>query len=259
MMLRLTHLDRNLCIALVLCAATGCGSSATTATAPSSITRCAVTVNLPDPQVPSQGGSGTVTVTTARECAWSASVEGQWLTIKNGGTGQGDGAVEFAAAPNADPVTRKGAVTVNAQRAEVTQAAAACEIALIAHSSTFGQSGGSGQVDVRTSSSMCQWTATSNVDWITVRRTSGQGTGQVPFDVQPTTGPPRTGTVVVGGQQFSVTQAEGCTYSITPISHNATPSGGAGSIAITTAAACPWTASSNVPWITFPQPGGTGP
>ena len=255
----LNRIVRTLLISPALAALASCGSSGTTATAPTSITRCGVTVSVSELQVPSQGGAGTVTVTTARECAWTASVEGQWLAIRTGGNGQGDGSVEFAATANGDPVTRRGAVVVNAQRAEITQAAAPCEISLMTPAGTFGQSGGSGQIDVRASSSMCQWTASANVDWVTVRRTSGQGSAQIPFDVQPTSGPPRTGTVVVAGQQFSVTQAEGCAYAISPAAHNATPAGGTSAMAITTAAACPWTASSNAPWITFGQSSGAGP
>src|ERR687890_461198 len=87
---------------LALAATSGCGSSATTATSPTTLTRCSVTGSNSS-QLPAQGGSGSVAVSAARECAWSASVEGQWLTIKNGATGPGEGAVEFAAAANPDP------------------------------------------------------------------------------------------------------------------------------------------------------------
>ena len=238
---------------------TGCGSSGTTATAPSSLTRCAVTVSITDAQLPAQGASGTVQVATARECAWTASAEGAWLNIKSGANGQGDGAVEFSAAANIDPVTRRGALIVNAQRAELTQAAAECELSLMAHSGSFAQAGGSGQVEIRASSGLCQWTASTDADWITLRRTSGQGTGQIPFDVQPTMGPPRTGSIVVGGKQFSVMQSEGCAFSIAPAAYSAPAAGGTAVVSVTTTAACPWTASSNVPWVTFDQTSGSGP
>src|SRR5215210_2957751 len=100
---------------LALAAASGCGSSATTVTSPTSLSRCAVTGSNSS-QLPPQGGSGTVAVSAARECAWSASVEGQWLTIKSGATGQGEGAVEFNAAANPDPAIRRGAIVLNDQR-----------------------------------------------------------------------------------------------------------------------------------------------
>jgi hypothetical protein len=243
---------------LTACAITACGSSATTTTAPSSLTRCGVTVNIPDARIPAAGGAGTVSVTTARECAWTAAVEGPWLSIKAGSTGQGDGNVEFGVSPNTDPVARRGAVLVNGQRADVTQAAGTCEMTLAANAQTFGQPGGSGTIELRASSALCSWTAGSDAPWITVRRDTGQGSAQIPFDVEPTTGPPRTGMIVVAGQQFNITQAEGCSYTIAPATVNTSPAGGPGSVTITTTTGCPWTASSNVPWISFSQSRGGG-
>ena len=148
---------------LTLVFSTGCGSSATTSTAtsPTSINRCAVTVNG-NGQVPAQGGAGSLAVTAARECVWSASAEGQWLTIKTGATGQGDGAIEFNAAANPDPVVRRGAIVLNEQRVEVSQAAGECAYSLSEASGSFPQAGGAGQFEVRASSGLCSWTAQSD-------------------------------------------------------------------------------------------------
>ena len=112
---------------LTLVFSTGCGSSATTSTAtsPTSINRCAVTASG-NGQVPAQGGPGSLAVSAARECVWSASAESQWLTIRTGATGQGDGAIEFNAAANPDPVVRRSAIVLNEQRVEVSQAAGEC-------------------------------------------------------------------------------------------------------------------------------------
>src|SRR5215218_7885136 len=125
---------------LALSATAGCGSSATTATAtsPTSITRCAVTGNVSG-QVPAQGGSGSLTVSAARECAWSAAAEGQWLSIKTGGNGQGDGSVEFAAVANPDPAVRRGAIVLNDARVEVMQAAGECTYLLSEVAASFSQ------------------------------------------------------------------------------------------------------------------------
>src|SRR5688572_5774424 len=94
----------------------GCGSSTNTSTtSPSTLSRCSVAPTGTD-SFPAGGGNGTINVTAARECAWTASVEGQWLSIKSGATGQGDGLVEFPATSNPDPVTRRGAVLLNDKR-----------------------------------------------------------------------------------------------------------------------------------------------
>lgn len=257
--LRLNGIRLVLLVVSSLPFAAGCGSSGTTSTAPSALLRCGVSVAINEGEVPAAGGTGSVRVTAARECQWTASVDGGWLSIRTGANGQGDGVVEFNAASNADPVTRRGAVIVNGQRAEVVQSSAPCVFTLSAPSSAFGQSGGSGQVEVRASSTLCQWTAASDVNWITVRRASGQGSGPVPFDVASATGPPRTGSILIAGQQHTVTQSEGCAFSIAPASFNAPQSGGSGSIAITAGSGCAWSAASNVPWLRFAQSDGVGP
>src|SRR3990170_6619015 len=83
---------------------TACGSSgSTTVTSPATVSKCAVSLAPPAAPVPATGGTGQIAVTTARECAWTASSESAWLTIKAGVSGQGDGAVEFEAASNPDP------------------------------------------------------------------------------------------------------------------------------------------------------------
>lgn len=238
--------------------AAGCGSSATTATSPTTLTRCSVTLNGTG-SVPAQGGAGTVNVSAARECAWSASTEGPWLSIRSGGRGQGDGAVEFAAAPNPDPAVRRGAVVLNERRIEVTQAPGECSFTLAESAVAVAQSGGTARVDLRASSALCPWTAAADVDWIVVRTGNGSGTAQVPFDVLPLAGAPRTGTIRVAGLDFRVMQAEGCAYSITPSTHAAGPSGGSGTISLTTTAGCPWTAASSVPWLAISPLTGTGP
>jgi len=244
---------------LMVSLAAGCGSSAKTATSPTTVTRCTVTLNG-NKDLPAQGGNSSVTVSAARECGWSASADGQWLAIKSGTTGQGDGTVEFTAAANPDPVTRRGAIVLNEQRLELTQGAAECVITLAQTSSSFPQGGGSGRVDVRASSQLCTWTVEPDANWIVLRSESAlKGSATVVFDVMPTTGPPRTATIRIAGQRFDVSQAEGCSYSIAPASYLADAAGGSGSIAVTTAAGCPWTAGSNVNWMTISPSGGTGP
>ena len=99
--------------------------------------------------MPASGGTGAVAVTAARECAWTASSENPWLTIKAGGSGQGDGTVQFEAVANPDPVVRRGAILANNQRAEVMQAAGECTISLAQDSGSFDLAGGAGRVDVR--------------------------------------------------------------------------------------------------------------
>jgi hypothetical protein len=246
-------------LAVVLLAA-GCGSSTTTSTAPSSITRCSIALKVNEPTVPATGGSGVVSVAATRECAWSASVEGSWISIKSGTSGQGEGTVEFVAGSNPDPQSRSAAVIVNDTRAQITQSAGECVITLADSSADFPPAGGTARVDVRASSQLCTWTVASDSPWVEITSgANGRGSAPVTISVAPTTGPPRAGSLTIGGQRFSVTQSQGCTYSINRNTHNAAANGGSGTVTIKAAAACPWTAASNVEWITVHPPAGSGP
>src|SRR5690242_15631965 len=109
----LSRLSRGTLPVLALITLQACGGSSTSVssvTSPSSVNRCAITMQPVDAPLPAGGGSGAIVVSAARECAWSASVEGAWLSLKSGASGQGDGTVEFAATANPDPVVRRGAV-----------------------------------------------------------------------------------------------------------------------------------------------------
>jgi len=247
---------------LTLVFSTGCGSSATTSTAtsPTSINRCAVTASG-NGQVPAQGGPGSLAVSAARECVWSASAEGQWLTIRTGATGQGDGAIEFNAAANADPVVRRGAIVLNEQRVEVSQAAGECAYSLPEASGSFPQAGGAGQFEVRASSGLCSWTAQSDAAWVSVRAgASSHGTATVQFDVAAAGGQTRIATITAAGLRFSIVQsAAGCTFSVAPGAFTAGAGGAALTVTVTTGPACAWSAASTVPWISLSSAGaGTG-
>ena len=236
-----------------------CGSSSNTVTAPAPISKCAVTVDAANTTIPAGGGSGTVSVQTERECQWTAQPDVTWLSITAGSSGQGPGTIQFTVAANADPSSRTGDVMVNGQKAQVAQAAGECRFELSSNATSLGQGGGSGTVDVRASSPLCTWTAASDVNWISITSSgNGKGSAPVAFTVQPTTGPPRAGTLTIAGLHFSVTQAEGCTYAVSPTTYSVGASGGSQPIAITVAAGCPWTAMSNADWITLSSTSGTG-
>ncbi|MGH9846116.1 MAG: BACON domain-containing protein, partial [Blastocatellia bacterium] len=75
-------------------------------------------------------------------------------------------------------------------------------------SQSFTAGGGNGNVSVSAAGS-CSWTAASNAPWITITSGgSGSGNGMVGFSVAANTGiSPRTGTITITGQTFTVNQA----------------------------------------------------
>ncbi len=117
-------------------------------------------------------------------------------------------------------------------------------------SQNFAAAGGNNTVSV-TLPATCNWTAVSNAAWITVTSgASGTGNGTVGYSVAANAGPARNGTITIGGQTFTVSQASNCTYSINPTSTNAPAGGTSGTVAVTASDnACTWTAVSNAAWI----------
>ena len=240
-------------------ALSACGSSGNTYTAPSTLTKCAVAFDTPTGTVAADGGSGAIPVKTDRECAWTAEPDVPWLSITAGRSGQGAGTVEFAAAANNDPVARNGGIMLNGSRAQVTQAAAQCQFTLASTSASMSQGGGSSSVDLRASSALCTWTAASDADWLAITSgANGKGSAAVAFTVAPTTGPPRTGTLTIAGLHFSVTQSEGCAFAIAPSAFAAGAAGGSGAVTVTAGPGCPWTAASDVSWVSLTTTSGTG-
>ncbi len=85
-----------------------------------------------------------------------------------------------------------------------------CSYSISPLSATIGGEGGSGTVSVTTSSG-CDWTATSNVSWIHVTSgASGTGSGTVAYSVDANgSADARQGTMTVAGRTFTVNQAGG--------------------------------------------------
>jgi hypothetical protein len=125
-----------------------------------------------------------------------------------------------------------------------------CTYAISPTSRSSPAAGESASVSI-TAGSGCAWTATSNASWLTVASgVSGSGNGTSGITVSQNTGTTsRTGAVTIAGHTFTVTQAAACTYSISPTSRSSPAAGEMVSVGVTTGSACPWAATSNVPWL----------
>ena len=203
--------------------------------------------------VTAAGGTGTVNVTVASGCAWTAASNAAWLTINSGATGNGNGAVGFTAAANPTTSSRTGTLTVAGQTFTVTQDPLSCTYSLTPTAQSFTATGGNGTVNVTTLTG-CGWTATSNATWLSINSgASGNGNGAVLYTaVSNANTTARTGTLTIAGQTFTVTQeALVCTYSISRTSQSFTSDGGNGVIEVTSRNGCNWTATRSDPWITI--------
>ncbi len=135
-----------------------------------------------------------------------------------------------------------------------------CTVTLNPTDANFSASGGLGTFDVMASGSNCAWTASNDSPaWITGVTASGTGTGTVSYTVLANNGAARTGHITVQGQTHTITQDNGCAYSLSSDSQNFSGTGGSGSFTVNTQAGCDWTTSNDsTAWITGVTAGGTG-
>ncbi|GJQ59136.1 MAG: hypothetical protein D8M57_07175 [Candidatus Scalindua sp. AMX11] len=94
------------------------------------------------------------------------------------------------------------AITVDAQCSGIN-----CDYSILPSKRSFDSQSRDGKVRV-SSSDDCTWSATSNVSWITrTSGSSGTGDGEVNYSVSTnTTGSDRTGSMIIAGKVFTVTQ-----------------------------------------------------
>jgi hypothetical protein len=226
-----------------------CSSSTETVTSPSP-SKCGVSVTATPSSFQVDGGAGTLTITTSRDCEWSATAANGWIQLGEATTGQGNATLSFTVARNADPSVRKGTITVGSQQVELIQDAARCVFTIAPPAGVIGAVGGSGTHTVTASSQQCAWTARSEVDWMSiVDGAQGTGNGQVHYQARPNSGPARTGTLTIAGQAVVITQTP-CVFTIDPASDSIGAGGGQRTLTVTgTSAQCSWTARSDVDWI----------
>ena len=169
-----------------------------------------------------QGGPGSFLVTTTPTCQWSVTSIPSWVTLPflnphvvlpPDNSGKVHVPVNFIVGVNQGSTARMGSIVAAGQQFQITQqgVASTCTFSISPSHTTFDDTGGSVRVVVTApESTNCQWTAVSNVSWLTVTAgATGSGTGAVTLHAAVNTGGPRSGTATIAGQTFSVTQGGG--------------------------------------------------
>jgi hypothetical protein len=216
---------------------------------------CTFTLAPTAQSVPVAGVNSSFAISAAAGCAWTATTSAAWITLTGTATGSGNGTVTFTVAANPLTTSRTGLISAGGQIFTVIQAGtlSSCTYSINPTSQAFGSQGGSNWVTV-TAGTGCTWTAVSGRSWITVTGgASGSGSGTVNYSVAANTGGARSGTITIGGQTFTISQAAAaCTYSVTPTSVTAPGAGSTGTLTVTvlTGGSCTWGSFSSAPWIT---------
>jgi hypothetical protein len=198
---------------------------------------------------PEAGAGSPIAVSTGAECAWTAVSNSSWIAVTSGPGGTGNGTATFRVDQNSGG-SRSGTLTIGGRTFTVTQSAS-CSFSIDPTSYSAPASGGSGNTVAVSAPAGCAWTAANAPSWIAVTSgASGTGAGTVTFTVNRNDGGARTASMTVAGQTFTVSQAGACTYSIDPTRLTVDRRGVKdGTVTVTTAAGCSWTAVSSANWI----------
>ena len=199
--------------------------------------------------VAAHSGEVTVEVRTDVGCAWSAMSHAPWIGVLSGQTGAGPGSVRLAIATNAAAAPRTGTVTVGGIGFSIEQAGATvCAYVIKPTYYNAGRGPDEVRIEVRASGE-CAWTAASGVNWASIAEgRSGKGDGTVRLRVDANEGAPRSATLNIAGQPFTLSQEGDCETTVKPSYYNAGPGPDDIKIQVKTRDGCSWASSSPVAW-----------
>ncbi len=166
---------------------------------------CTISLDSTSLTLPSNGGTGTVNVTTV--CGWTAVSSVPWIQLTGTPGGSGNGALNFTVTANGGAASRIGTINIGGQLFTVTQPGAGCSLTLSPASGALPARGGSGSFNV-TGNAGCPWQPRSSDSWLTVTFSSVSGSGVVSYSAGPNDSPaPRSAAITVSNQIAQVTQA----------------------------------------------------
>lgn len=220
----------------------------------------------------SSSGQGTVHVSIAGSCSWTAVSNSGFIQIVGGSSGTGPGDIIYQVDENSSNSDRQGQITVAGRVITISQQGRQqnnCSYILSASTSTsFSSSAGSGKLHVATQSN-CPWFASPTSSFIQI--TSGfDGTksGDINYTVSKNTGGNRSGSIQVSDESSEVASIKidqsggggnNCTYSPSDTSFSYPSSGGTGLINMDTQPGCNWSTKSEDRFIRINKGSGPGP
>jgi uncharacterized protein (TIGR03437 family) len=166
---------------------------------------CTITLDSTSLAVPSNGGTGSVSVTTL--CSWTAVSNAAWIELTGTANGSGNGTLSFTVTANNGASSRTGVVNIGGQMFTVTQPGAGCNLTISPSSGALPARGGSGTFNV-SGNAGCPWQPQSSDSWLVVNFSSVSGSGVVNYSAVPNVGSaPRSAAISVSSQTVQVTQA----------------------------------------------------
>ena len=227
---------------------------------------CAITLSPVSVTVPATGSSASVTVAGSIACSWTATSSVPWISVTAGGSGTGNGPIQYTVAANtghdaAIGCHRRRRPDVHGHAGGAT-AAQQCNPSLSSNGMSIPASALNISVGVTrhgrllVDGELHAFRGSRSPLRQEVRgRDPGMSGWQLPRTQAPRS---RVGTANVAGRTFQVTQAGACQYSVTPTTVSLGSAAGAAGVSVTAGVGCEWTAQSSVPWITLNSSSGTG-
>jgi hypothetical protein len=196
-------------------------------------------------------------VTTPQGCSWSVLSNTTWAVSGSAGNGPGTAIIQIAA--NTSITTRTAILTIGGLNITVSQTGIPCQATFWSHGSYFPSSSGTYSVPVSAPQG-CSWNAVPYSPFVQVLSGPTVGPGEVRFFVDTNTGPGRTTVLIIGGKELYTINQVGVPCAIVPIPQQTwvPSSGGTYNLGVSTGAGCPWSVSSDVPWMQV-SPTGSGP
>lgn len=212
---------------------------------------CTFTVP-PSITVPQLASHQSMQVQTQPDCLWQASTNDQWITLTSGKRGKGAGPIGFDVATNPTTTARNGSITVADQTVVIVQnALPPCPVTLSPPVLSLDVQAATPSLSVGAATD-CQWTATSNVSWITIGGGfSGTGPRTLQLNVAANTqSVARTGVITANGSHATVNQAAVTLCAVFVSPPTVTLPGTGGEATFTVSSQCAWTAQSGTTWLT---------
>ena len=198
----------------------------------------------------SNGGSGTISVSTQNKMLWHAKSNADWISV-SATSGLGPGSVTYQVAPYNEVSTRQGTLTVAGNTFTVFQYGS--RMKLDSYSTTQNYETHVIPITVN-ALAIKEWSVTPNNSWISIVD-AGNGHGGDLVTIAIGENPSylaRTGTVTIGTETFTVTQQgrpkEALSFSISPTASTASVEGANAIITVTATPDLPWTARSGANW-----------
>jgi hypothetical protein len=159
-------------------------------------------------EIDESGGEFSVSVLATDECNWDATSNANWIHIKSGSSGKGDGTITYSVDKNQTTTQRTGSITVADQTLTINQSYLDCHYTLGEKTNQVDSAQGQYSVEVFSQNS-CNWNVDTSAGWINILSGhSGIGNGVVTYNVsENTSSSSRTGIINIEQMQHTVIQA----------------------------------------------------